>query len=272
MSIFKSLAPGDISIIPFPAYYKYSFSYISGSTSDSSGVKLSYASQFDTSSKVTREPNNSQELYDAVVQSFYSDIPYAAYGTKTTSYIPSSSIYVINIAQNLFGEKVLPGSFSVSINNTQSYDDGIGNIIVSSSTVGGVIGRIFYDKGVVLLKPTSSVSLTINNQGVYISESSTIGINFSSSMLFYENSYKIKIMPGEFLHALSNITVTQTLRTSSINNQRPIDLQSSGSLLPYVTTIGLYNDQNELLLVAKPSVPVQRTSEVPQTFIIKFDV
>jgi hypothetical protein len=41
---------------------------------------------------------------------------------------------------------------------------------------------------------------------------------------------------------------------------------------PYVTTIGLYNENNELLLVAKPSVPVQRTSDVTQTFIIKFDI
>jgi len=46
----------------------------------------------------------------------------------------------------------------------------------------------------------------------------------------------------------------------------------SQSLLPYITTIGLYNSNNELIMVAKPSVPVQRTKDVTQTFIIKYDI
>jgi hypothetical protein len=47
---------------------------------------------------------------------------------------------------------------------------------------------------------------------------------------------------------------------------------NSKQLFPYVTTIGFYNSNNELVAVAKPSVPVQRTSDMPQTFIVKFDI
>jgi hypothetical protein len=40
---------------------------------------------------------------------------------------------------------------------------------------------------------------------------------------------------------------------------------------PYITTLGLYNSNNELLAVAKVSNPIQRTNDIAQTFVIKFD-
>lgn len=273
MSIFRTLAPSDISTIPFPAYYKFSYTYESGSSSNPAGVNFSYASLFLTASGVTRYPDVGQELYDSVVQSFYSPIPYATYATSTTSYIPSASTYVVSIGQYLFGEQVLPGSFSLRANNTQSYDDGLGNIIVSSSNTGSIIGRIFYDKGIAVIKPTSSLGgAVLTKDGLYVPYGSSVDINFSSSVVFYENTYKIKVMPTDFLHAVSNPTISNKLISGSTVNQTALQALSSGSLLPYVTTIGLYNDNNELLLVAKTSVPVQRTKDVPQTFIIKFDV
>jgi hypothetical protein len=46
---------------------------------------------------------------------------------------------------------------------------------------------------------------------------------------------------------------------------------TSSYFVPYVTTIGLYNDQYELLAVAKVSEPIQRTFDVTQTFTVRFD-
>jgi hypothetical protein len=74
--------------------------------------------------------------------------------------------------------------------------------------------------------------------------------------------------PTEFL-VTNNISAKTTV-TGTTNTA--IELMVSGSLPPYVTTIGFYNDANELLLVAKPSVPIQRTADVAQTFIVKFDI
>jgi len=45
----------------------------------------------------------------------------------------------------------------------------------------------------------------------------------------------------------------------------------SGSALPFITTIGLYNDFNELLVVGKLSKPITRMKYSDQTFVIKFD-
>jgi hypothetical protein len=48
-------------------------------------------------------------------------------------------------------------------------------------------------------------------------------------------------------------------------------LEPSQSLYPYITTIGLYNPDNELVAVAKVSNPIQRTDYSVQTFVVKFD-
>jgi hypothetical protein len=267
-SIFKSLPSTDISVVPFTAYYKFSYVYQSGSVSNPSEVTIAYGEKY-TSTGV-RLPNSTYELFDFISQSFYSAIPYAAYGTNNNSYIPSASVYVINITQNAFGEKVLPGSFSITVGTSQSYDDGKGNLIVSSSNTGSIVGRIFYDKGIALFKPTSSISGGgLTNKGLYIVNGTSVNVRFSSSVLLYENTYKVKVPPTDFLVALNNPTVTTQLSAST---QTPIKLMSSQSMLPYVTTIGLYNKENELLMVAKPSVPIQRTKDVIQTFIVRFDV
>ena len=40
---------------------------------------------------------------------------------------------------------------------------------------------------------------------------------------------------------------------------------------PYVTTLGLYNEQNELLMVAKFGKPIPISSETDMTFLVKYD-
>lgn len=274
-SIFKSLSPTDYSIVPFPAYYKYSYVHESGSSNNSLDITVSYGEKFLTESNIIRLPNTKYELFDSVIQAFYSPIPFATYGTNATSYIPSSSVYVISITQDVFGERVLPGSFSIQIAGTQSYDDGKGNLIASSSGIGGIVGRIFYDKGIALFNPTSSIAGGgMNNDGIFIGNGTTVNVQFSSSIVLYENIFKIKLAPTDFLYQVNNPTSTTKFSGST---DSMLDLIASRSYsatgsLPYVTTIGLYNEQNELLLVAKPSVPIQRTSDVMQTFIIKFDI
>ena len=41
---------------------------------------------------------------------------------------------------------------------------------------------------------------------------------------------------------------------------------------PYVTSIGLYNDFNELLAVAKLSRPVRNDPELALSFVVRFDI
>ena len=269
-TIFKSLAASDHTITPFPAYYDYRYVYTSGST-DSIDVQVLYGSQYDTASGPLRVANTEKELFDSVIQSFYSPAAYAGYGTQTTSYYPTESVYVVTVTQDLYGDRIVPGTFSVVVNSTSSYDDGVGNLIVSSSGTGSIVGRIFYDKGIALLRPSASVLMTasVSTNGFRIPSGSTVGINFTSSLLVYEHSIRVKIQPNEFLYPWSNPTAEDT--PMSVSTSPNIDLMHTKTILPYITTVGLYNKDNEVLAVAKVSNPIQRTTDMPQTFVIKFD-
>lgn len=267
-NIFKSLAPNEYTITPFEAYYKYNYTYVSGSANNSSDVEWFYGEEFVVENGL-RVENIKYDIFDSVIQNFYSAIPYTAYGTNITSYIPTRSVYIVSVTQDLFGEKIVPGTFSVKVGTSQSYDDGKGNIIISSSGVGSVVGRIFYDKGVAIIKPTASIAGGgFTNDGIFIDNGTSVQTRFTSSVKLYENSIKVKLEPTDFLYSLNNPTVKTPLSGSE---KTPVELQVSGTMLPYTTTLGFYNEKNELLLVAKPSVPIQRTSDSIQTFIVKFD-
>ena len=40
---------------------------------------------------------------------------------------------------------------------------------------------------------------------------------------------------------------------------------------PYVTNIGLYNDENELLAAGKPAMPIRNDKEMALAFVVRFD-
>lgn len=266
---YKSLAPNEYTITPFRAYASHTYTYVSGSTSNSVDAQVSLATEYVTGSGL-RVENSQQELFDSIVQTFYSAIPYASYGIVSSSYHPTSSTVVISVTQDIFGEEIKPGSFTVRVGTSSSIDDGNGNLIVSQSGTGSIIGRIFYDKGIAILQPTQSISgggLTKN--GICIISGTNVQVQFTSSVKLFEHSIRIKLAPTDFLYSVYNPSSTKQMFTGS--SQTPLQLMASQSLYPYVTTIGLYNQDNELMAVAKLSNPIQRTDYTTQTFVVKFD-
>ena len=41
---------------------------------------------------------------------------------------------------------------------------------------------------------------------------------------------------------------------------------------PYITTIGLYNDDGQLLVVAKLAYPIKKRNDVDISFLLRFDI
>jgi hypothetical protein len=266
-TIFKSLAPSDYTVTPFPAYYEYTYNYTSGSTNNSPDVQLLYGSKYPFSLS-NRDINPQYELYDSIVQIFYSSSAQSTYGIQQSSYVPNGTVYVVSVTQDLYGNTIVPGTFKLTVNSTSSIDDSKGNIIVSSSGVAENVGFVFYDKGIAVIKPRSDTVTSITNAGLYVGDGGTVQIQFTSTLMVYEHAIRLKIEPSEFLISANNPS-TQTVISQS---KRAVDLMyEKNQLLPYITTLGLYNENNELLAVAKVSNPIQRTVDMPQTFIIKFD-
>jgi hypothetical protein len=266
---FKSLAPNEYTVTPFRTYAQHTYTYVSGSTSNSNDVKVLFGKQYVTGSGL-RVQNDEHELYDSIRQSFYSAIPYASYGIQSSSYAPTGSVFVITATQDLVGEEIKPGTFTVSIGTSSSYDDSTGNIFISQSGVGYNIGRIFYDKGIAVIKPLTGIAGGgITNNGICIVSGTNVNIQFTSSVKLFEHSVKVKLNPTDFLYSVYNPSSTKSMITGSF--ETPLTLMASQSLYPYITSIGLYNQDNELVAVAKLSNPIQRTDYSIQTFVVKFD-
>ena len=90
-------------------------------------------------------------------------------------------------------------------------------------------------------------------------------ISFMSSYRIYENQYKCAIRENEF-----NYTQNPTARSGS--GEFYYSFITGSYFSPYVTTIGLYNDAKELLVVGKLSQPIPISLDTDTTFIVNFDI
>ncbi len=125
---------------------------------------------------------------------------------------------------------------------------------------GEYLGNIFYSHGMLTLT-RSDIAQRLQEQ-VLRSGS----LSWKGSHTVYEHTY--------------NCTVDQTQLNFSLNPSTYTNSTKSGSLLdnitgsyfqPYVTTIGLYNDTNELIAIGKLGQPIPKSKYNDMTFAVKFD-
>jgi hypothetical protein len=67
-----------------------------------------------------------------------------------------------------------------------------------------------------------------------------------------------------------NFTYNKTALTGS-NGELASNVVGS-DFTPYITTVGLYNDANELIAVAKTGRPIPKSQHSDMTFEIKIDI
>lgn len=277
VNAYKTFVGNDYRVTKYPVYASHTYTYVSGSTNNSVDVQVLYGEKY-TGNPSLRYQDSKFELYDSVSQSFYSPLPYALYGIEADKYHPSQSLYVISVTQDIFGEEIQPSTFKITFNSSSSYDDGVGNLYISQSGVGYYIGNIFYDKGIAVIQGKPDTVSSISKDGLWIADSTPIQVQFTSSVKLYEHILRVQINPAEFTLSPYNPSVTSASYTGS--SARIIDFmvsrsmgitEPSSSLTPYVTSIGFYNANNDLLAVAKLSVPIRRSFDSTQTFVVKFD-
>jgi len=145
----------------------------------------------------------------------------------------------------------------------------------SSSNGSPYVGNIFYQNGLVTITHPRYNSI-LNTPGIgemEIGDSFFVGntnlnlLKFQGSHLIFENEYQCTVDEFEF-NSTTNISARKyrTRQTEDLANF------ATGSLFsPYVTTIGLYNENNELLVVGKLGQPVRMSNETDTTFVLRWD-
>jgi hypothetical protein len=89
-------------------------------------------------------------------------------------------------------------------------------------------------------------------------------MSFKNTYILYENEIRCTITENEF-----NQSQNPSISTGSNGDLLP--WTTGSNFRPYVTTVGIYNEVNELLLVGKLSQPIPVSSMVDTTFVIKYD-
>ena len=82
----------------------------------------------------------------------------------------------------------------------------------------------------------------------------------------YENEVRCIVKESEF-----NLSYNPTLVTGSYESGSLLAFTTGSTFRPYATAIGLYNDDNELLMVAKVAKPIMMSPDTDMTFIVKYD-
>ena len=92
-------------------------------------------------------------------------------------------------------------------------------------------------------------------------------IQFQGSHLIYEHEYQCTVEESEF-----NDTTNITARKIKSNKSPDLANFTTSSLFkPYVTTVGLYNEDHELLVVGKLGQPIRTSDETDTTFVLRWD-
>ena len=207
--------------------------------------------------------------------------------TSGSRYLQDTAV-VYAIPKELIGTHIEPGSIVLGQYNyyleneidyiVQDYfyngevliDDSEGNLINSSSEE--KVGNVLYSHGqIIITDPTLSA--------YYLDQDNTKQpIRWKSNQPIYTYNYNIKISDNEY-----NYTFNPTAQTGStmLEYSGSTYLQPSGQLAdnvtgsyfqPYITTVGLYNDANELIAVAKLAQPLPKSANTEMTIQVKLDI
>ena len=186
-------------------------------------------------------------------------------------YFPTASdstIGVISIPSRLFGNYIQPNSFIWKSSSFTITDDGEGNLISGST----IYGNIFYYQGLAII--TSGSSADILN----FVTSSAVTCSFSSSLTIYETQYKCTIRSNEFNATLNpSAEVSGSILSYSgsyfyqPNGGIPTDNVTGSYFAPYVSTVGLYDEGQNLLAVGKLAQPLPTSATTDTTILINLD-
>ena len=245
----------------------------------------SYGSPVQTSSLVPGEtPSGDAEVGNPDSAGRYFN--YLQSSNDSYRYFPTQSdgmISVISVPSRLYGDFIQPGSLSLRYVDTNDKiytftDDKEGNVYYGNYYVGNII----YTHGIIVFTHlhnrefpsppdgygTGSYGLDLFGGSLSFQDTielSNVTCSFSSSYTIYETQYKATIRENEFDFSL-NPSLIQNNSTGSV-----LDFVTGSYFSPYVTTVGLYDEEQNLLAVGKLSQPLPTSRTTDTTIFINID-
>lgn len=250
-----------------------------------------YSSSHEDYKQTTLYPSTSRDLQN---EALIISIPQDNFGSaiKPGSFCLGNSVPLINYVSGGFvqtGYFVTLGGFSYNI-----YDNGEGVLLESGSLK--KVGDIIYPHGLAVITDTGSITSILNLTGScnplsgipnnYVAVNYTTGSYFTSSLSvasgdpncqysynicwqstyeIYTHNYRCTVRDQDLL-----FTHNPTLKSGSEGDL--YDFATGSYFQPYVTTVGLYNDSDELVAIGKLSQPTPKSRYTDMTFVVKLDM
>lgn len=231
------------------------------------------------------------------------------YGTETTNFsfdggtTTAKQIYVINISRANYKQSLHQGSLNLTLSgsggaiqltddsNTTSLTRFIGenrvfyiisgsngNAYTSSAATGPYYGMMLPDIGVIILDASGSLTPYIQAASLLTSSAQNNYLNLYKSITSGLLTQGFQLQSEEVISSRYFFTRVKNSEFNYTTNPSIID--NNGNLLyttlinnpqTYPTTVGMYNDNNELLAVAKLSKPLTKDFTKEALIRIKLD-
>ena len=176
--------------------------------------------------------------------------------------------------------------FNGDLNNINIWSRAYNNVTIAniseSINASPYIGNIFYQNGFATITHPShrgvlnevgvgNMSIGSTSENTFeIGTNKTHGINtlqFRGTHLIYEHEYQCTIQEHEF-----NSTTNLSARKNKSSTSHELADFATGSLFkPHITTVGLYNNNNELLVIGKLGQAIRSSDETDTTIIVRWD-
>jgi hypothetical protein len=285
MSAYKRLNKQDAYITTYTAHKPWT---VLSSSFDIYGIEVFTGdSSYLSSIKQLYYPSKSEGNVSSHSYDYY---------PQTTLEFPESREYslnstIISIPRNLYGVSIQPGvGFKLEVGSTnyvaEGYweggyveeasaytieDDGEGNLILSGSLPKQYVGDIIYSHGIIVITDAAISTETIES------------LSFKSSHPIFTHNYHCKLRESEFNFTYNPSSTNRIVKTTydnegmvystaSIESGVIADNITGSEFQPYITTIGLYNDANELIAVAKTGQPIIKAVNTEMVITVKIDI
>ncbi len=180
-------------------------------------------------------------------------------GSSISSSIFSGSLDEIRIYKNSIPAEKIPYLYINSLETGYAYQT-------------SRVGNAFYGNGCMVISDPRPkyANAFLGSTGNFDYNGGTYGFQgtFRGTTTFYEYEIICKIRKNEF-----NFTQNSSVRTDrSSQNEQLEGYVLSSSFNPYITTVGLYNDTDDLVAIAKLANPLEKRDDVDMNIIIRFDM
>lgn len=284
----------------------YDYPYLSSSANHIFDITCGYSdnSSLSASSNVT-EQDKKINLYNELAQVL---VGHDATGSIKEFQIPDGDLireaYFINFSRLLTKDEIKKGSFTLSLdkdlgrnwfaamsgtndtittttnggNDVYYTDSPAGEYAILSSSLSGNVGLLYYQAGIAVLG-TSSVKQLIasgdDERAIAVLTGSAISASadairhwwndndFNNTTELNSTIYFARANHNEF-----NYSANPTYLSSS---QIRVKESTLDEPISYITTVGLYSADNELLAVAKLSEPLKKTPSNEMTIRVRLD-